>query len=104
MYFVLLFLPFVLLLGTFALTRNKRLAYRIIWTGIVTAVTFPIGFMILTIPSEVRFHLTHREPNPGQGIVGVPLAMGSLMCLGLWALGTVLALVYRAIRSHNTSN
>src|SRR5215469_3823072 len=94
----LLLLPPCVLLGTVVFVRHRSVASRILWTGLATLFSLPLGFVAFLVQVTIAFHIDHREPNPGQGVILIPLTWGWMASLAIWLIGMTSVLIFVGIR------
>lgn len=95
-----IFLPPLVLLASFVLSRGYRLRFRVIWTGLAVLLSLPLGTIAIL---EVIIWTTDHA-SPGVGVAAVPLFWGWLVALILWFIGSVYALIFRIKRHPQNSN
>ncbi len=105
--FIPFIIPMILGAGSWLWTRNRKLAYRIIFVAIAILVSLPVGAALIATLIGLLDGWTFifdAGHNPGIGIAFLPLIMSWFVCVLLWFIATVFALANKAIKSRTVSN
>jgi hypothetical protein len=84
------FVPAAFLVAALIFTRRRSLIVRLAWTLAATLVGLPIGLLSLFAPI-LAMTPPNYDPNPGTGVIALPLIVGWVFILLLW-LGWLISL------------
>ena len=92
-------LPMLFLVGALVFTKGRKSGSRIVWTGVATALSLPIGILAVFLPTLVLTYDPTHEHSPGEGVAAIPLIAGWVLSPAFWFFGGAFVLARRLIDS-----